>query len=313
VGWSGRNLTQLAREGKLLPVTAWTDEIERLIRILSCHTRNNAFLVGPRGFCRTAVVEGLAQFLSTRDVPAWLKDRQILDGGNNWRSHPWLVGMLQGAPGGKLILFLDDLPLSGLADGVLSVLSHALAQGQMRLIGAATPEEYRRYLERDGSLERWIQPVHIRPPSRSEVVMVLRQLRPVYEGQHGVRLPDEALEAAAELADRHLGGSQPDKAVDLLDEAAVVVRLKTQTCPAEIQDLAAQIERLNGQKESAVAEQDFDRAAGLRDQADRLKRRREALVREWRDRVQGQSNQVGSEVVAEVVKQRLAAGSGATA
>jgi ATP-dependent Clp protease ATP-binding subunit ClpC len=301
----GRNLTELARAGQLMPVTAWGDVIEGLIRILSCHTRGSALLLGPRGHCRTAVVEGLAQVLLSNDVPAWLKDKQIVDGGNNWRSHAWLRDTLQEAKKtGKVVLFLDDLPLNGEAAGALSLLTVALAQGELCLIVAATPEEYRRYVERDGTLERWLQPVAIRPPSRAETVAMLGGLRPVYEKHHAVRIQDDALLVAVELTERWVDGSLPDKALDVLDEAAALVRLRTQAQPPQVRDLEVQIEQLNAGKENAVAEQDFDRAAQLRDQADRLKKTRERLLREWRETVRPLES-VGVETIAEVVKHRM--------
>jgi len=308
---SGRILTHLAREGKLRPAVAWADDIERLVSILSCHTRKNPFLLGPRGYCRTAIVEGLAQLLVSSDVPEWLKSTIIVDMGNNWRDDRWLIGAVRAAykvP--NIILFLDDVPLSNTADRFLSLLTLGVARGELRFIGATTPEDYRNYLEKDGALERWIRPVAIRPPTRTEAIAILRSMRPVYEEHHMLRIQDEALEAAVDLSDRHLGGSLPDKALDVLDEAAAAVRLNTQTSSPELRYLSAQIEELSRDKENAVADQEFDRAAQLRDRADELQRKKERLLQEWRDKSPSPDRSVGNEAVAEIVRQRSCGVSG---
>jgi ATP-dependent Clp protease ATP-binding subunit ClpC len=309
---AGRNLTELARERKLLPAVAWTDEIERLIRILSCYSRSNPLLLGARGYCRTAIVEGLAQLLIGSDVPAWLKDTTIVDMGNSWREYSRLVSTLgQAAQSPRTILFIDDFSLTGAVDELLSQLTLSLARGEVRLIAATTPEEYRNYLYKNGVLERWLQPVAVRPPARAEVLAILRSLLPVLAGHHKVHIQDDALEAAIELSDRHLGGSQPDKALDVLDEAAALVRLNAWANPPQLRDLDGQLNQLHRDKQAAVAEQHFYWAAHLDEQAEALKEKKESLLKEWREAART-PDLVGVDAVTEVVKRRHGAATPAT-
>ena len=206
------------------------------------------------------------------------------------------------------ILFIDELHTlvgAGGAEGAIdasNVLKPALARGEVQCIGATTLDEYRKYIEKDGALDRRFQSVVVNPPSKSEALEILRGLRDRYEAHHRVQITDEALEGAVELSDRYISGRcLPDKAIDVIDEAGARVRLKAMTRPPDLKELDEQIERLNQDKEEAVANQDFERAAALRDQADKLKKKKETINREWRDRSREVDGTVDEEVVAEVV------------
>jgi ATP-dependent Clp protease ATP-binding subunit ClpC len=206
------------------------------------------------------------------------------------------------------ILFIDELHTlvgAGGAEGAIdasNVLKPALARGEVQCIGATTLDEYRKYIEKDGALERRFQTIIVEPPSKSEALEILRGLRDRYEAHHRVQITDEALEAAVEYSDRYITGRcLPDKAIDVIDEAGARVRLKAMTRPPDLKELDEQIERLNQDKEEAVANQDFERAAALRDQADKLKKRKEQITREWRERSKEIDGTVDEEVVAEVV------------
>ena len=206
------------------------------------------------------------------------------------------------------ILFIDELHTlvgAGGAEGAIdasNVLKPALARGEIQCIGATTLDEYRKYIEKDGALERRFQQIIVNPPSKDETVEILRGLRDRYEAHHRVQIKDEALEAAVELSDRYITGRcLPDKAIDVIDEAGARVRLKAMTRPPDLKELDAQIEQLNQEKEAAVAEQDFEKAAHLRDQADKLKKKKETITREWREKSKEIDGVVDEEVIAEVV------------
>src|SRR6185312_9069057 len=205
------------------------------------------------------------------------------------------------------ILFIDELHTlvgAGGAEGAIdasNVLKPALARGEVQCIGATTLDEYRKYIEKDGALERRFQTIIVEPPSKTEALEILRGLRDRYEAHHRVQITDEALEAAIELSDRYITGRcLPDKAIDVVDEAGARVRLKAMTRPPDLKELDDQIERLNQDKEEAVANQDFERAAALRDQADKLKKKKETINREWRERSKEVDGTVDEEVVAKM-------------
>src|SRR6202795_4765620 len=299
----GRDLTELARQGKLDPVIGREKEIERAIQILSRRTKNNPVLLGEAGVGKTAIVEGFAQRVVDGNVPELLCDRRIvvLDlammvAGTKYRGQfeERIKAVMNEVRRAKnTILFIDELHTlvgAGGAEGAIdasNVLKPALARGEIQCIGATTLDEYRKYIEKDGALERRFQKVIVNPPSKDETVEILRGLRDRYEAHHRVQIKDEALEAAVELSDRYITGRcLPDKAIDVIDEAAARIRLKAMTRPPDLKDLDSQVEQLNQEKESAVAEQDFEKAPPLRDQADKLKKKKESVTREWREKNQ---------------------------
>ncbi len=309
----GRDLTDLARQAKLDPVIGRQNEIERVIQVLSRRTKNNPVLLGEAGVGKTAIVEGLAQMIVDGNVPELLRDRRIvvLDlammvAGTKYRGQfeERIKAVMNEVRRAKnTILFIDELHTlvgAGGAEGAIdasNVLKPALARGEVQCIGATTLDEYRKYIEKDGALERRFQTIIVEPPSKTEALEILRGLRDRYEAHHRVQITDEALEAAVELSDRYITGRcLPDKAIDVIDEAGARVRLKAMTRPPDLKELDEQIERLNQDKEEAVANQDFERAAALRDQADKLKKKKETITREWRERSKEIDGTVDEEV-----------------
>ena len=314
----GRDLTDLARQTKLDPVIGRANEIERVVQILSRRQKNNPVLLGEAGVGKTAIVEGLAQLIIDGNVPELLRDRRIvvLDlammvAGTKYRGQfeERIKAVMNEVRRAKnTILFIDELHTlvgAGGAEGAIdasNVLKPALARGEIQCIGATTLDEYRKYIEKDSALDRRFQTIVVEPPSKTEALEILRGLRDRYESHHRVQITDEALEAAIEMSDRYITGRcLPDKAIDVIDEAGARVRLKAMTRPPDLKDLDEQIERLNGDKEEAVANQDFERAAALRDQADKLKKKKETINREWRERSKEVDGTVDEEVIAEVV------------
>src|SRR4051812_36672187 len=318
LGSFGRDLTELARQGKLDPVIGRQNEIERVIQVLSRRTKNNPVLLGEAGVGKTAIVEGLAQMVVDSNVPELLRDRRIvvLDlammvAGTKYRGQfeeRIKAVMNEVRRARNTILFIDELHTlvgAGGAEGAIdasNVLKPALARGEIQCIGATTLDEYRKYIEKDGALERRFQQIIVNPPSRDETIEILRGLRDRYEAHHRVQIKDEALEQAVELSDRYISGRcLPDKAIDVIDEAGARVRLKAMTRPPDLKELDAQIEQLNQEKEAAVAEQDFEKAAHLRDQADKLKKKKDQVTREWREKSKEIDGTVDEEVIREVV------------
>src|SRR6195952_4135507 len=314
----GRDLTELAREGQLDPVIGRKNEIERVIQILCRRQKNNPVLLGEAGVGKTAIVEGLAQMVVDSNVPELLRDKRIvvLDlammvAGTKYRGQfeERIKAVMNEVRRAKnTILFIDELHTlvgAGGAEGAIdasNVLKPALARGEVQCIGATTLDEYRKYIEKDGALERRFQTIIVEPPSKSEALEILRGLRDRYEAHHRVQITDEALEASIELSDRYITGRcLPDKAIDVVDEAGARVRLKAMTRPPDLKDLDEEVERLNKEKEEAVANQDFEKAAALRDQADKLKKKKETINREWRERSKEVDGTVDEEVVAEVI------------
>jgi ATP-dependent Clp protease ATP-binding subunit ClpC len=314
----GRDLTELARQGKLDPVIGRQTEIERVIQVLSRRTKNNPVLLGEAGVGKTAIVEGLAQLVVDSNVPELLRDRRIvvLDlammvAGTKYRGQfeERIKAVMNEVRRAKnTILFIDELHTlvgAGGAEGAIdasNVLKPALARGEIQCIGATTLDEFRKYIEKDAALARRFQEIIVNPPSRDETVEILRGLRDRYEAHHRVQIKDEALHAAVELSDRYISGRcLPDKAIDVIDESGARVRLKAMTRPPDLKDIDAQIEQLNQEKEAAVAEQDFEKAAHLRDQADKLKKKKEQITKEWREKSKEIDGVVDEEVIREVV------------
>src|SRR5256712_11368958 len=314
----GRDLTELAKEGQLDPVIGRKNEIERVIQILCRRQKNNPVLLGEAGVGKTAIVEGLAQMVVSNNVPEILVDRRIvvLDlammvAGTKYRGQfeERIKAVMNEVRRAKnVILFIDELHTlvgAGGAEGAIdasNVLKPALARGEIQCIGATTLDEYRKYIAKDGALERRFQQIIVNPPSKDEAVEILRGLRDRYEAHHRVQIKDDALEEAVELSDRYITGRcLPDKAIDVIDESGARVRLRAMTRPPDLKELDAQIEKLNQEKESAVAEQDFEKAAHLRDQADKLKKKKEGITREWREKSKEIDGIVDEEVIREVV------------
>ena len=314
----GRDLTELARDGKLDPVIGRHDEIERVIQILSRRTKNNPVLLGEPGVGKTAIVEGLAQDVVNGNVPELLRDRRIvvLDlammvAGTKYRGQfeeRIKAVMTEVRRVKNVILFIDELHTlvgAGGAEGAIdasNVLKPALSRGEVQCIGATTLDEYRKFIEKDGALERRFQVIMVNPPSKSEAVEILKGLRDKYEAHHRVQITDVALESAVELSTRYISGRfLPDKAIDVIDEAGSRVRMRTMTRPPDLKALEREIEELNKEKEAAVALQDFERAANLRDQADKLKKKKEKIKREWREQSSESGGVVDEEAVAETV------------
>jgi ATP-dependent Clp protease ATP-binding subunit ClpC len=314
----GRDLTELARQGKLDPVIGRHNEIERVIQILSRRQKNNPVLLGEAGVGKTAIVEGLAQLVVDSNVPELLRDRRIvvLDlammvAGTKYRGQfeERIKAVMNEVRRAKnTILFIDELHTlvgAGGAEGAIdasNVLKPALARGEIQCIGATTLDEFRKYIEKDAALARRFQEIIVNPPTREETTEILRGLRDRYEAHHRVQIKDEALAAAVDLSDRYITGRcLPDKAIDVIDEAGARVRLKAMTRPPDLKDLDAQVEQLNQEKEAAVAEQDFEKAAHLRDQADKLKKKKEQITKEWREKSKEIDGVVDEEVIREVV------------
>ncbi len=314
----GRDLTELARQGKLDPVIGREKEIERAIQILCRRTKNNPVLLGEAGVGKTAIVEGFAQRVVDGNVPELLADRRIvvLDlammvAGTKYRGQfeERIKAVMNEVRRAKnTILFIDELHTlvgAGGAEGAIdasNVLKPALARGEIQCIGATTLDEYRKYIEKDSALDRRFQIIMVEPASKAEAVEILKGLRDRYESHHRVTISDEALEAAVELSSRYITGRcLPDKAIDVVDEAGARVRLKAMTKPPDLKEIDEEVDRLNKEKEEAVANQDFEKAAALRDQADKLKKKKQAMTRDWRDKSREADGVVDEEVVAEVV------------
>ena len=314
----GRDLTELARQAKLDPVIGRANEIERVVQVLSRRTKNNPVLLGEAGVGKTAIVEGLAQLIVDSNVPELLRDKRlvVLDlammvAGTKYRGQfeERIKAVMNEVRRAKnTILFIDELHTlvgAGGAEGAIdasNVLKPALARGEIQCIGATTLDEYRKYIEKDAALARRFQEVIVNPPSKDEAVEILKGLRDRYEAHHRVQITDGALASAVELSERYISGRcLPDKAIDVIDEAGARIRLKAMTRPPDLKEIDEQIERLNTEKESAVAEQDFEKAATLRDQADKLKKKKDALTKEWREKAKETDGVVDDEVVAEVV------------
>ena len=314
----GRDLTELARTNKLDPVIGRSNEIERVIQILSRRQKNNPVLLGEAGVGKTAIVEGLAQMIVDGTVPELLRDRRIvvLDlammvAGTKYRGQfeeRIKAVMNEVRRARNTILFIDELHTlvgAGGAEGAIdasNVLKPALSRGELQCIGATTLDEYRKYIEKDGALERRFQQVVVEPPSPTEAVEILKGLRDRYETHHNVQITDDALEAAVELSTRYITARcLPDKAIDVIDEAGARIRLKSMVRPPDLGEIEEEIDRLKQDKEEAVANQDFEKAAELRDKAEKLAKKKENLKKEWQEKSKQTEGLVDADVIAEVV------------
>ena len=313
-----RDLTKAAQAGELDPVIGRAREIERIVQILSRRTKNNPVLIGEPGVGKSAIVEGLAQLIVEGSIPEILRGKRVvsLD----------LAGMLAGAKyrgefeerlknamaeirkAGNVILFIDELHTivgAGASEGAIdaaNILKPMLARGEMQCIGATTLKEYHKYIEKDSALERRFQPVSVGEPTREESVEILRGLRDRYEAHHRVHITDEAIVAAVNLSDRYISDRfLPDKAIDLVDEAASRVRIKAFTAPPDMKEQQARLEVLNKETEEAVAHEDFEKAANLRDQKKQLQNEMVERRKEWEQKRTSKVETVGEEEIAEIV------------
>ena len=314
----GEDLTVKAEEGKLDPIIGRKDEIERVIQILSRRTKNNPCLIGEPGVGKTAVVEGLAQKIADSDVPEILKDKRVvtLD----------ISGMVAGAKyrgdfeerikkalnevkkAGDIILFIDEIHTivgAGAAEGAIdaaNILKPLLARGEIQLVGATTLNEYRKYIEKDSALERRFSPVTVSEPSEADTIQILKGIRDKYEAHHNVKITDQAIDTAVKLSVRYINDRfLPDKAIDLIDEAASKARLKTYTEPENLKKMQEEIEEIKKDKEEAVLNQKFEEAAKLRDKEKELKTRYEKESEKWKNKNTKSVVTLTEENVAEVI------------
>jgi len=314
----GRDLTVLAREGKLDPVVGREKEIERVIQVLSRRTKNNPVLIGEPGVGKTAIAEGLAQRIEQSNVPETLTDRRVVTldlasvvAGTKFRGEfeerlKKVMEEIRSA--GNIIMFIDELHTligAGAAEGAIdaaNILKPALARGELQCIGATTLDEYRKHIEKDPALERRFQPITVDEPSAEEALEILRGLRDRYEAHHRVKISEEAIEAAVKLADRYITDRfLPDKAIDLIDEAASRVRLQSYVAPPGIKEQEGELERVRQEKEAAISAQEFEKAAQLRDAEQKLKQELEATKKEWEKKKGLEKKTVTEEDIAHIV------------
>ncbi|TWU04032.1 ATP-dependent Clp protease ATP-binding subunit [Neorhodopirellula pilleata] len=314
----GRDLTELAKKGELDPVIGREREIERAIQILCRRTKNNPVLLGEAGVGKTAIIEGFAQRVIAGEVPEILADKRIvvLDlammvAGTKYRGQfeeRIKAVMTEVRRVKNTILFIDELHTlvgAGGAEGAIdaaNVLKPALARGEIQCIGATTLDEYRKYIEKDNALARRFQEIMVEPTGKKETIEILKGLRERYEEHHRVQFTDDAVVAAVEMSERYITARcLPDKAIDVIDEAGARVRLRTMTRPPDLKEIDEEVENLNKEKEDAVANQDFEKAANLRDQAEKLRKKKDQITQEWREKSQQTDGVVDEEIIAEVV------------
>ncbi|TWT43938.1 ClpA/B family protein [Phycisphaerae bacterium RAS1] len=314
----GRDLTELAREGKLDPVIGRANEIERVITVLCRRMKNNPVLLGEAGVGKTAIVEGLAQKIISHQVPEILHDRRIvvLDlammvAGTKYRGQfeeRIKAVMNEVRRARNVILFIDELHTlvgAGGAEGAIdasNVLKPALSRGEIQCIGATTFDEFRKYIEKDAALARRFQPIHVDEPSVEHTLEILKGLRDRYEAHHRVQITDLALKNATELSHRYITGRVlPDKAIDVIDEAGARIRIRSMTLPPDLADIEREIERLTVEKDESVKNADYERAAELRDKCETLRLKKETIQKEWKDRAREVDGVVDENVVAEVI------------
>ncbi|MBQ9414684.1 MAG: ATP-dependent Clp protease ATP-binding subunit, partial [Clostridia bacterium] len=314
----GRDLTALAKEGKLDPVIGRAKEIERVIQILSRRTKNNPCLIGEPGVGKTAIAEGLAQKIVAGEVPELLCGKRVVTldltgmvAGTKYRGD--FEERIQNAidevmKAGDTILFIDEIHTlvgAGGAEGAMdaaNILKPSLARGDLQVIGATTLEEYRKHIEKDAALERRFQPIVVGEPTAEEATQILYGLRDKYEAHHKVKITDEAIEAAVQLSIRYIADRYlPDKAIDLIDEAASRVRLKAFTAPPDLKELEAEAKRLAEEKKAAINEQDFERAARLRDEEKEVAEKLEAAKARFYEKNAGVNGEVTARDVADIV------------
>jgi len=314
----GRDLTQLAEDGELDPVIGRKKEIERLVQILCRRTKNNPVLLGEAGVGKTAIVEGLSQQIIGKQVPEILKGKRmvVLDlammvAGTKYRGQfeERIKAVINEVKRAKnVILFVDELHTlvgAGGAEGAIdasNVLKPALARGEVQCIGATTLDEYRKHIEKDGALERRFQTIIVEQPSKEETLAILRGLQDRYEAHHRVRFTDEALFHAVELSTRYITGRcLPDKAIDVIDESGARVRLKNMTPPPDLTQIEGNIEKLQREKDEAVRNADYERAASLRDEAQKLMDEKTQMHKRWYEENKEATGVVDNEIIAEVV------------
>ena len=314
----GVDLTELAAKGQLDPIIGREEEIERIMQILVRRKKNNPVLIGEPGVGKTAIVEGLAQRIVAGEVPEPLRNKVIFSldiaaivAGTKYRGEfeKRMKKLLQVVTKDKnIILFIDELHTivgAGSAEGAVdasNILKPALARGDIRCIGATTPDEYRKYIEKDAALERRFQKIYVREPNEDEALEILMGLRHKYESHHNVRYTDEALKAAVSLSRRYITDHfLPDKAIDLIDEAGARARLKVFTVPPEIKLLKMRLDNIRNEKEMAVRNQDYEKAASLKEEEKRLEREYRQKYNEWRKEVSGTVVTVDEEDIAEIV------------
>ena len=313
-----RDLTSLARQGKLDPTIGRTTEIERVVEILCRRKKNNPVLIGEPGVGKTAIVEGLAQLISRNEVTESLKDHRVLAldmaaviAGTKYRGQfeeRLKAVMNEISQNQTVVLFIDELHTlvgAGAAEGAIdasNMLKPSLARGELQCIGASTLNEYRKYIEKDGALERRFQPVIVDPPSVEETVDILHGLRTHYEEHHRVVIPDEALKQAAKLSDRYITDRfLPDKAIDVIDEAGARARIAAQVPPPQVEKLKDELAEIADRKEGAIRDQDFERAAELRDEERALQERIRGEQDDWEEERKRHRPEIGSEDVAFIV------------
>ena len=313
-----RDLTALARENKIDPVIGRENEIQRVIQILSRRTKNNPCLIGEPGVGKTAIAEGLALRIAKGQVPELLADKRIVSldltgmvAGTKYRGdfEDRIKGVIDEVKNSKnIILFIDEVHTligTGSAEGAVdaaNILKPSLARGELQVIGATTIDEYRRNIEKDAALERRFQPVTVGEPSQEDSIEILKGIRDKYEAHHKVKITDEAIESAVKLSTRYIGDRfLPDKAIDLIDEAASRVRLKSFTAPPEIKEMEQKLQNISAEKEVAVSQQDFERAAKLRDEEKELQKTYNAEKAKWQSSDSSREKQVTATEIAEIV------------
>jgi ATP-dependent Clp protease ATP-binding subunit ClpC len=314
----GRDLTQMAREGKLDPVIDREDEIERLVQILGRRIKNNPAIIGQPGVGKTAIVEGLAQKIVSGDVPDILLGKRVVSldlgaliAGTKYRGQfeeRLKIVMKEIVQSDNVILFIDELHTligAGAAEGSVdasSMLKPALSRGEIQCIGATTPDEYRKYIEKDGALERRFQPINIHPPDVESTINILRGLRSRYETHHKVKITDEAVDSAARLSDRYISDRYlPDKAIDVIDETGSRIKLKKYSPPRELKELEAEIQRISKEKNLYVKLHDLERASSIRLEEEKLKKIHDQLYKQWRDNLNKEIPSIAEEDVAYTV------------
>ncbi len=314
----GTDLTKQAEEGKLDPIVGRKDEIERVIQILSRRTKNNPCLIGEPGVGKTAVVEGLAEKIIQDDVPEMLRNKRVVTidissmvAGAKYRGdfeERIKKCLNEVKKAGDVILFIDEIHTivgAGSAEGAIdaaNILKPLLARGEIQLIGATTLNEYRKYIEKDAALERRFSPVTVNEPTTEDTIEILKGIRDKYEAHHNVKITDEAIKASVNLSVRYINDRfLPDKAIDLIDEAASRVRMRAYTQPDSLKELEQKIEEATNEKEEAIRTQDFEKAASLRDEERSLKEKLEQEQSKWKNKNTKNITEISEEEIAEVI------------
>jgi len=314
----GTDLTKQAEEGKLDPIVGRKDEIERVIQILSRRTKNNPCLIGEPGVGKTAVVEGLAEKIVQDDVPEMLRNKRVVTidissmvAGAKYRGdfeERIKKCLNEVKKAGDVILFIDEIHTivgAGSAEGAIdaaNILKPLLARGEIQLIGATTLNEYRKYIEKDAALERRFSPVTVNEPTSEDTIEILKGIRDKYEAHHNVKITDEAIKASVNLSVRYINDRfLPDKAIDLIDEAASRVRMRAYTAPDSLKELEEKIEEIKNEKEEAIRTQDFEKAATLRDEEHKLKEKLEQEQTKWKEKNTKNITEISNEEIAEVI------------